>query len=187
MNSGKTTAILQAAFNYEERDMRVLIVKPSVDTKGGDTIVSRIGASRNVDVVATDNTNLFEVVKQNSQEEQGLACVLVDESQFLTEAQVDQLFTVTVTLNIPVICYGLRGDFQTKAFSGSARLFELAHSIEELKTICRCGKKAILNGRKVNGQFVSNGLQVAIDGEDSVEYESLCGNCYLKLVGPVGR
>jgi thymidine kinase len=186
MNSGKTTAILQVAFNYEERDMRVLTIKPGIDTKGGDAIVARIGAERIVDIQADRETNLFEIVKSSAQQEPKLACVLVDESQFLTEAQVNQLFEVAITLNIPVICYGLRVDFQTKAFEGAKRLFELAHSIEELKTICRCGKKAILNGRKINGEFVSSGSQVAIDGEEAISYESLCGNCYLKFVGPVG-
>ena len=91
---------------------------------------------------------------------------------------IDQLLQITVEQNIPVICFGIRTDFQTKLFTGSARLFELAHTIEELKTICRCGKKALFNGRKVNGKYTFEGTQVAIDGLDSVQYESLCASCY---------
>lgn len=178
MNSGKSTAILQVAFNYEERSQRVIIIKPAIDTKSSE-VLSRIGASRPVDIHATDDMNLqTEVQKYKSAD--SLNCVIVDEVQFLTPEQIEQLFLVAVVDNIPVIAYGLRGDFQTKSFPGSRRLMEIAHSIEELKTICRCGKKALFNGRKVDGEFVNEGDQVAIDGQD-VEYESLCGKCYLKF------
>ncbi len=146
MNSGKTTALLQVAFNYNERGMRVLILKASVDTKGGDHIVSRLGVSHKVDVLVSP----------------------------------DQLFLVTVDLNIPVICYGLRADFMNRGFPGSTRLLELAHTIEEMKTICACGRKATCNGRKVNGEFVFEGAQVAIDTVDAVEYQSLCPQCWYR-------
>jgi thymidine kinase len=185
MNCGKSTAVLQVAYNYEERDMHVLLIKPATDTKGDNQIVSRLGAARKVDILATPELDLFKVVSTKKQADPKISCILTDESQFFTNDQVSQLFNIAVKLGIPVICYGLRSDFQTKAFPGSVRLFELAHSLEELKTICRCGKKAILNGRKINGAFVASGSQVAIDGEESVTYESLCGNCYLKFVGPV--
>ena len=105
---------------------------------------------------------------------------LVDEVQFFKANQIDELFKVAVCLDIPVICYGLRTDFKMEGFEGSTRLLLLAHSIEELKTICKCGKKAILNGRKINNKFVFEGQQVAIDNVDNVEYESLCGHCYFK-------
>src|SRR5699024_6945279 len=108
------------------------------------------------------------------------ACVLCDESQFFTPAQAEQLFLVTVDLGIPVICYGLRADFMMKGFPGSTRLLELAHTIEEMKTICACGRKATCNGRKVNGQFVFEGEQIAIDTVDHVEYESLCPQCWYR-------
>jgi thymidine kinase len=104
----------------------------------------------------------------------------VDECQFLATSQADQLFWIAVEMDIPVICYGLRTDFLTNGFAASSRLLELAHSIEELKTICRCGKKAMFNARKINGRFVFEGEQVAIDNENNVEYESLCPVCYLK-------
>jgi thymidine kinase len=185
MNSGKSTALLQAAHNYEERGQRVLLAKPRVDTKGEATIVSRLGVSRKVDVIIEPNDNLVSIVDEHaSPDSQGrpLSCLLLDESQFLTPAQVDDLFVIAVQQNIPVLAYGIRTDFQTIAFPGSRRLLEIAHSLEELKTICRCGKKAVFNARKQNDRFVFDGAQVAIDGVD-VTYESLCGECYLAESG----
>lgn len=181
MNSGKSTALLQVAHNYEERDMRVLLVKPRIDTKGADTVVSRIGAHRPVDLLAPANINVAKAIRQWNKDVEKIACVLVDEAQFLTPNQVDQLLELTVQDNIPVIAYGLRTDFLTESFPGSRRLFEVAHALEELKTICRCGRKAIFVGRKINGAYVFTGDQVAIDGENQVDYESLCPNCYLKF------
>lgn len=181
MNSGKSTALIQVAHNYEERGMRVLITKPAIDTKGADLVVSRIGATRRVDFLATPDADLYEWVRREN-EKQPLACVLADEAQFFTPLQVDQLFRVAVMQNIPVICYGLRSDFQMNGFPGSTRLLEIAHSIEELKTICTCGKKAMINARMVNGEFVFEGEQVAIDGEQSVEYRSVCPQCYFRLM-----
>ena len=180
MNSGKTTALLQVAFNYKERGMRVLILKASIDTKGGDHIVSRLGVSCKVDKLVTPEMNILDEVRADAEAHGKPACVLCDESQFFTPEQAEQLFLVTVDLGIPVICYGLRADFMLRGFPGSTRLLELAHSIEEMKTICACGRKAICNGRKVNGQFVFEGAQVAIDTVDNVEYESLCPQCWYR-------
>jgi len=187
MNSGKSTALLQAAHNYEERGQRVILAKPMVDTKGDRTIVSRLGVSRAVDVVigpATDVVTLIDNEAERIRREFGtsVSCVLVDESQFLSPRQVDDLFIIAVRRAIPVLAYGIRTDFQTVAFPGSRRLLEIAHSLEELKTICRCGRKAVFNGRKVGGKFIFDGAQVAIDGVD-VSYESLCGECYLEESG----
>ncbi len=178
MNSGKSTAVLQVAYNYEERDMHVLLIKPAIDTKGNDQIVSRLGKSRKVDILATPDINIADAVAQWNKDVEKVDCIIADEAQFFTSQQVDQLMQIVVEQNIPVICYGICTDFQTKLFTGSTRLFELAHTLEELKTICRCGKKALFNGRKVNGAFIFEGSQVAIDGQDSVEYESLCASCY---------
>ena len=179
MNSGKSTALMQVAFNYEERGMRVFILKPSIDTKGGECLLSRLGVSRPVDRAVTPDMDVFELVKQEAARgDKPLACVLTDESQFFTSQQAEQLFMVTVKLNIPVIAYGLRTDFSMHGFPGSTRLLELAHAIEEMKTICTCGRKATCNGRKVNGEFVFEGDQVAIDQENNVEYQSLCAQCY---------
>ena len=180
MNSGKTTALLQVAFNYKERGMRVLILKASIDTKGGDTIVSRLGVSCKVDYLVSPKTDIFELVRDHCRRQWQPACILCDESQFFTPEQAEQLFLVTVDLGIPVICYGLRADFMMRGFPGSTRLLELAHSIEEMKTICACGRKAMCNGRMVNGQFVFGGAQVAIDMVDHVEYESLCPQCWYR-------
>ena len=180
MNSGKTTALLQVAFNYKERGMRVVILKASIDTKGGDHTVSRLGVSCKVDKLVTPEMNILDEVRADTEAHGKPACVLCDESQFFTPAQAEQLFLVTVDLGIPVICYGLRADFMMRGFPGSTRLLELAHSIEEMKTICACGRKAMCNGRKVNGQFVFEGAQVAIDTVDNVEYESLCPQCWYR-------
>ena len=180
MNSGKSTALMQVAHNYEEQGMRVLILKPQVDTKGGGELVSRLGVRRRADLLIPPEVDVFEAVRAASAGEQPLACVLCDESQFFTPAQAEQLFMVTVDLNIPVICYGLRADFSLQGLPGSTRLLELAHNIEEMKTICQCGRKAMFNGRKVNGKFVFEGAQVAIDMENNVQYESLCPQCYFR-------
>ena len=179
MNSGKTTLLLQVAHNYEERGMKVLILKPKIDTKGDNKIVTRIGLKRKVDHLIDQDDNLTEYLNTIPSD---IACVLVDEAQFLTRDQVDELFMFTKLKDISVICYGLRSDFKTISFPGSLRLFELADVMEELYTICRCGKRAKFNARIVNGEFTSCGEQVAIDGENQVEYESLCGKCYLEKV-----
>lgn len=205
MNSGKSTALLQAAYNYEERGQAVLLAKPAIDTKGADQIESRLGVTRRVDFLIdpdADARALFARERERMQRDaadallpgrpRDVACLLVDEAQFLTPAQVDDLFRIAVVDGIPVMAYGIRTDFRTAAFPGSARLLEIAHSLEELKTICRCGRKALFNGRLVGGRFVFDGDQVAIDAataavrdEHFVTYESLCGACYLEESGGV--
>ncbi len=189
MNSGKSTALLQAAFNYEERGQRVLVAKPAVDTKGDTAIVSRLGFQRRVDFTVTPDEDIYEkFAAQRSRvlKSTGLpvSCLLVDEAQFFTEGQVDDLLRIAILEGVPVLAYGIRTDFQTVAFPGSRRLLEIAHSIEELKTICRCGRKALFNARKVGDRYIFDGDQVAIDGVD-VTYESLCGTCYLEESGGV--
>jgi thymidine kinase len=184
MNSGKSTAMLQAAYNYEERGHRVLLTKPSIDTKGDLGILSRLGVTREVDFLIAPETDAYGSFQRHRERTlkrfgRDVSALLVDEAQFLTEAQVDDLLRIALLDDIPVLAYGIRTDFQTVAFPGSRRLLEVAHSLEELKTICRCGRKAIFNARKIDGVFVFDGDQVAIDGA-SVSYESLCGNCYLQ-------
>ena len=180
MSSGKTALLLQAVHNYEEQGMKVLVIKPSKDTKGEDNLVSRIGLTRKVDYILTPKQDIYKYISKIKDEV--INCLFIDEAQFLEPKQVDQLMKVVVELNIPVICYGLRTDFQTKGFPGSTRLLELAHTIEEMKTICKCGRKAMFNARKVNGKFTTKGDQVAIDGENKVTYEPLCPHCYYKFV-----
>ena len=181
MNCGKSTNLLQVAFNYEERGMKAIIIKPKTDTKGGEKIVSRLGVTRQVDLCLGSEENIFKSVEDYIKENGDIHCILADEVQFFKAKQVDELFKIAVILDVPVICYGLRTAFQMQGFEGSERLLLLAHSLEELKTICKCGKKAIVNGRKINGKFVFEGEQVAIDMEDNVEYESLCAECYFKF------
>lgn len=183
MNSSKSALLLTAAYNYEERDQHPVLVKPGVDTKAGRAVSSRVGIERAVDVLLQNDTSLIAALEEHRPLEETDA-VFVDEAQFLTPAQVDEAFVVAVTRGVPVLCYGLRGDFMTHSFPGSLRLLEIAHSIEELKTICRCGAKAVFNARVINGEFVSHGAQVAIDGQQA-SYESLCGRCYIDKVGPV--
>lgn len=180
MNSGKSTHLMQVAYNYEERGMNVVIIKPKVDKKGGNTLVSRLGVNRRVDLLILETDDIFEIISDKLEKGQLIDCILVDEVQFMNSAQIDQLSEIAIKLNIPVICYGLRTDFKRVGFEGSSRLLLLAHSIEEMKTICACGKKAIFNGRKINGQFVFEGEQIAIDEQNNVEYESLCGDCYYR-------
>lgn len=180
MNSGKSTHLMQVAYNYEERGMKVIIIKPKVDNKGGNTLVSRLGVNRQVDLLISENDNILEIIHNYLNEGKSIDCILVDEVQFMKHEQIDQLFEIAVRINIPIICYGLRTDFKMDGFEGSKRLLLLAHSIEEMKTICACGKKAIFNGRKVSNRFVFEGEQIAIDEQNNVEYESLCGECYYK-------
>ncbi len=182
MNSGKSTALLQAAFNYEERSQHVLLAKPAIDSKGDRKIVSRLGVTREVFFLVEPKDNLrdlFKAYRANFADGRDIACLLIDEAQFLTPEQVDQALELAVIDGVPVLAYGIRTDFQTKSFPGSRRLLEIAHSLEELKTICRCGRKAMFNGRVLNGEFTFDGEQVAIDG-DQVSYESLCAACYLE-------
>ena len=179
MNSGKSTALLQAAFNYEERGHRVVLAKPAIDTKAEGEISSRLGMTRRVEILVGTEDSPREQLAELVAEGQPISCLLVDEAQFLTTWQVDELLRIAVLDGIPVLAYGIRTDFQTIAFPGSQRLLEIAHSLEELKTSCRCGRKAIFNGRRVAGEFVFDGGQVAID-QGEVSYESMCGNCYLE-------
>lgn len=187
MNSGKSTALLQAAHNYEERDQHVLLAKPAIDVRGEKSITSRLGVDREVDFLITPELNLreeFSSRRKPFKEQTGnsIACLLIDEAQFLTREQVDQALEIAVLDDVPVLAYGIRTDFLTNGFPGSLRLLEIAHSLEELKTICRCGRKAMFNARKSDGKFIFDGDQVAIDGVH-VTYESLCPSCYLKERG----
>ena len=184
MNSGKTAILIQTAFNYEERGQKVLIIKPGIDTKGNDTIVSRIGVSRKVDYLINNDDSVIDTLKNNLK---NIKCILVDEVQFMTRKQVEELWYITKVFDIPVIGYGLRTDFKTNGFEGSIRMFELADELLEMPTICRCGKKARFNGRLINNEYVYDGDSICIDDKEDVSYESLCGSCYLKKVRKVSR
>lgn len=182
MNSGKSDTLIKTAYNYEERGLATITVKPAIDTKADGWVVARGGAMRRVDVQIESGHDLREAIKDFIQKRPSkkFEVVLVDESQFLDRDQIDQLFLIAKEDNISVICYGLRTDFLSFQFSGSSRLFELADNFEKLPTMCRCGSQAEFNCRTVDGEFVFEGEQVAIDGAGQVTYESLCGSCFLR-------
>ena len=177
MNAGKSTILLQTAYNYEENGKRVVLLKSSIDTKGDEKIVSRIGLERKVDYLIGEDDSIISILGDNII---SIDCILVDEAQFLKRKQVDELFYITKKYNIPVIAFGLRTDFKTNGFEGADRLLELVDSIEEMPTICRCGKKARFNARKINNDFIFDGDSIVIDTDSNVSYESLCGTCYIK-------
>ena len=186
MNSGKSMMLLQVAYNYTENNRNILLIKSEIDTKGDNFLVSRIGPKRQVDIVLKKDEPIIQ--KKYSKKIQNTECILVDEVQFLTPKQIEDLWYITKILDIPVICFGLKSDFQTNSFPGSKRLLELCDSIKELETICSCGKKARFNARKVNGKYVSQGQQNVIDGaHDNIEYVPLCGKCYLKHIKKIDK
>ena len=175
MNCGKTTALLQVAHNYEEKNKKIIIIKSIIDTKGDNKIVSRLGVERKVDLLLKTNEKInidLDLV----------SCILVDEAQFLTETQIDELWKISKINDIPVICYGLKTDFKSRLFDGSKRLIEIADELDELITICPCGKRAKFNARKQNGKYINDGKQVLIDDNKKIEYEPLCGKCYIEKV-----
>lgn len=187
MNSGKSDTLIKTAHNYEERGLTVATIKPAIDTKGDAKIIARGGHERLVDILAHEDTELYEAIREFARKlgDRALHCVLVDESQFLSEQQIGQLFRTAKEDDISVIAYGLRTDFRTELFPGSKRLLELADNVEKLPTMCFCGSQAEFNTRRVNGLYVFDGNQVAIDGEDAVEYDSLCGTCYTSHGGTI--
>lgn len=181
MNSGKSDSLIKTAYNYTEQGLRVVTVKPKVDTKGGDKIVARAGGKWRIDLLADDVANIesFLATTYVAKGEK-VHCVLVDEAQLLKPSQIDQLYEIAKLHDISVVAYGIRTDFRSKVFPGSKRLFELADTIDKLVTMCRCGEQAEFNCRQIDGQYVFDGDQVAIDGFGEVTYSSLCGNCYYK-------
>ncbi|NQY32735.1 MAG: thymidine kinase [Coraliomargarita sp.] len=180
MNAGKSTSLLQSSYNYNERGMNTLLLTPEIDQRAGTkTIASRIGLSSEA-TTFTAEANLFQLVDE-THTSSTIACVLIDESQFLSRKQVEQLCKVADDLNIPVLCYGLRTDFQAKLFEGSAALLALADNLIELKTICHCGKKATMNVRlSANGKAIRDGEQIEIGGNE--RYVAMCRKCYLQAL-----
>ena len=179
MNCGKTSSLLQVAHNYEENNKKVIIIKSKIDTKAENKISSRIGLTRKVDILLEKDE---DIEKYFDEWNNNIDCILVDEAQFLNQKQIEQLWLVTKMYDIPVMCYGLKTDFKSHLFEGSKRILELADQIEELITICSCGKKAKFNTRFVDGSFTLEGDEVVIDGSNSnIEYKPMCGKCYIKL------
>ncbi len=177
MGSSKTAQALITKYNYEENDLSVWLLKPSADTRDGETILrSRIGLEAEVEIIPpeTDVLQLFRDTRLGKCD-----VIIVDECQFLTQQQIDQLRAIVDEHNIPVMCFGLRTDFQTKLFPGSLRLMEVADTIQEIKTICDCGAKATVNARiDSTGHIVTQGAQVVLGGNDS--YIAMCHKCYVR-------
>lgn len=177
MGSSKTAQALITKYNYEENDLSVWLLKPSADTRDGQTILrSRIGLEAQVEIIPpqTDILSLFRAERLGNCD-----VIIVDECQFLTQVQIDQLRAIVDEHNIPVMCFGLRTDFQTKLFPGSLRLMEVADTIQEIKTICDCGAKATVNARIDSaGHIVTHGAQVVLGGNDS--YIAMCHKCYIR-------
>ena len=176
MGSSKTAQALITKYNYEENGMKVWLIKPSADIRDGVNILrSRIGLEAEVEVIPpkTDVYRLFEKTRNGHCD-----IIIVDECQFLTVEQIDQLRAIVNEFNIPVICFGLRTDFQTKLFPGSLRLMEVADTIQEIKTMCDCGAKATVNARVINGYIVTEGEQVVLGGNDA--YIAMCHKCYIR-------
>ena len=176
MGSSKTAQALITRYNYEENDMRTWLIKPSADTRdGAATLRSLIGLEAQVEVM-TPATNIYDRFRDT----QAGACrvVIVDEAQFLTEEQIDQLRAIVDDFDIAVLCFGLRTDFQTRLFPGSRRLMEVADAIQEIKTMCDCGAKATVNARISDGYIVTEGAQVVLGGNDS--YIAMCHRCYIR-------
>ena len=176
MGSSKTAQALITKYNYEENGLKVWLLKPSADTRDGEDILrSRIGLEAKVEV-ATPDCDIYTRFRQTRK-----GCcdiIIVDECQFLTPQQIDQLRAIVNDFDIPVICFGLRTDFQTKLFPGSRRLMEIADTIQEIKTMCDCGAKATVNARINDGYIVTEGAQVVLGGNDS--YIAMCHRCYIR-------
>lgn len=177
MGSSKSAQALITKFNYEEQGMRVWLIKPAADTRYGmDVVRSRIGLEQPADVI-TEEMNLFEIFRDREKEFNDV--IIADEAQFLTPEQIEQLRDIVDNYNVPVFCFGLRTDFRTKMFPGSARLFELADSVSELKTVCTCGGKAMVNARiDGEGNIVTEGAQIMLGGNES--YRPMCYKCWKK-------
>ncbi len=174
MGSSKTAQALITKYNYEENDMKVWLIKPSADTRDGvDILRSRIGLEAQVQVIAPD-ADIYRLYKPCD-------AVIVDECQFLQPEQIDQLRAIVDDYNVPVMCFGLRTDFQTRLFPGSRRLMEIADAIQEIKTICDCSAKATVNARiGADGYVVTEGAQVMLGGNDT--YIAMCHRCYINAI-----
>lgn len=170
MNASKSAQLLMANYNYVEQGKKTLVLKPSVDTRE-DKVHSRIGLEAPC-IKISSTQNIKDIVTND------IDVILVDEAQFLTSKQVEQLYEISV--DIPVLCYGLMTDFQQHLFEGSKRLVELAESLQEFKTVCKCGKKATINARIQNGKIVTTGTQIQIGGNE--RYLAMCKSCYLSKV-----
>lgn len=179
MGSGKSLQLLATANNFQEHSIPFVILKSSIDTRDGESVISSRALNECRECVSINsNDNIYSIISEFCIENYSkLKWILVDEAQFLSEEQVDQLAKIADDLGISIICYGLRTDFKTHLFSGSKRLFEIANNIEEIKSSCYCGDKTIFNARiNQSGEIIVDGEQIEIGGDD--KYVSLCRKCY---------
>jgi len=181
MGCGKTRDLIKVWYNYKEKGKVAIVIKPLTDTKGENSIVSRDKSVLNTDYVISSSDNIYDIISRHITK-CNLDCILVDEAQFLERHHVYELSDIVDLLDIPVICYGLRADFQDNLFSGSEALFIYADKFEEMKTICECSKSATRNVRFVGNNPVFDGEQVVIDNSDEVKYVSMCRKCRKKLL-----
>jgi thymidine kinase len=181
MSSGKSLNLLAVAHNYEQKGERIVVIRPRLDDRfGARAVASRVGIEREADLLVDEDSQLDRRLLT------GVACILVDEAQFLSAQLVDQLREITWDLDVPVICYGLRTDFRTRAFAGSARLLEVADAIEEVKTVCHfCNRKAIFNLRISVSGVVVDGPQIELGADD--RYRPVCGPCYQERTRDQGQ
>ena len=176
MSAGKTIDVITTVYKYNSRGMKALLIKPAIDTKGNNKVMSRIGMEKEVDILLKPDESLIEYIKKYD----NITCLVIDEAQFLTEKQVFELVIITKMLEIPAVCFELKVDFKGNLFPGSEALIRYADSLKEMVAICDCGKKARFNARKINGEYVFDGNQVLIGADES--YDPLCEKCFLEKV-----
>ena len=185
MNGGKTLNILQTVYSYENNNFKVVVIKSIKDTKGNDTIISRNGNNRKVDILLKENESLL--TSENYKKYYTAKAILVDEVELLNKEQIKELWTIAHLINIPVLCYGLKSNFKGEIFSdGISEIFAIADRVEAIgsSSLCLCGKSAIFNARKVDDKFTDVGEDILIDDgtKKNVEYIPLCAECYMKYV-----
>ena len=181
METGKTTKLIQDHYNYSKYLLKVILLKPKVDTKGGETVITRIGENIKCDLLIPKTANLLN--KKYFNKYKYMQFILVDEAQFLTKKQVNELWFIAHKYNINVICYALKSNFKGDLFEGSSQLIARSDEKHELTVNCSCGKPAMFNARRVNGKYIFDGAEVVIDGAfENIEYIPLCSDCYLEFV-----
>ena len=181
METGKTTKLIQDHYNYSRYLIKLILMKPKVDTKGKNTVINRTGENVKVDILIPKSANLLSNKYFNKYKYAQF--ILVDEAQFLSKKQINELWYIAHKYNISVICYALKSNFKGNLFDGSAQLFARSDEKHELTVNCSCGKTAMFNARRINGKFIFSGKEVLIDGENNeIEYIPLCSDCYLNFV-----
>ena len=179
VNSGKSIDLIRTAHNYEINGYNVLIIKPCKDPSDGNKISSSIGFSRDANIILFEDQSVIDAISGLID---NIGCIFIDDAHFLEPSHVDELFCISKACNIPVICYGLRNNFKMESFPGSERLLVVADSIEEIKTLCKCGATARYVARIENGKYVTEGQDIVTDRNSGINHEPVCADCYLQKV-----